>query len=58
MKLFKLVLGSLIAVAASSSMAIASCYNCVQQCEGLYGGEYSICLHKCLAENDCPPGGS
>jgi hypothetical protein len=58
MTLLKAVLGSAIALLASSSMALAVCNNCLQQCEGQYGTDFQICYQKCLSQNDCPPGGN
>lgn len=60
MKMFKAILGGLIAVAASSSMAIASCTSyCSDQCSGTVGPENILCIRKCLALNDdCPPVGN
>ncbi|WP_421790184.1 hypothetical protein [Hyphobacterium sp.] len=59
MKLTKAIFGGVIAALASSSMAIASCTSyCNQQCEGLVGGEFILCINKCFADNDdCPPPG-
>jgi hypothetical protein len=61
MKIGKAVLGGIIAALASSSMALATTCGsiCLGQCEGLYGGEWSICYDKCYhdCQNQSPPVG-
>jgi len=60
MKIGKALLGGIIAALASSSLAIASCTSyCLNQCEGYYGSEFTICFNKCLNQtDDCPPPGN
>ncbi|WP_394692908.1 hypothetical protein [Hyphobacterium sp.] len=63
MKIGKALLGGIVAVLASSSMAIATqCASaCIVMCEGHVGAQWYTCYNQCYGfctTNQLPPGGN